>query len=118
MKITVPISVGELIDKITILQIKSMFTDNEYVAKELEQLNQIKSTLTQYTLEYEIELKKVNEKLWKIEDKIREKEKLKEFDDEFIKLARQIYITNDQRANIKNKINQETNSFYREVKVF
>ena len=51
MKITIPVSVGELLDKITILQIKSMFTDDEYVLKELEELNQIKSTITQYLLE-------------------------------------------------------------------
>ena len=79
MKITIPVSVGELIDKITILEIKSMFTDNEYVKKELDELNQIKNTITQYTLEYQIELKKVNENLWKIEDKIRKKEQLQEF---------------------------------------
>lgn len=118
MKITIPISAGELIDKITILEIKSLFSDSEYIQKELEVLNQIKSTITQYTLEYEIELKKVNEKLWKIEDKIREKEKLQEFDEEFIELARSVYITNDERARIKRKINEETNSFFREVKVY
>ena len=61
MRITIPISVGELIDKITILQIKSSYTDNEYVLKELEELNQIKLTLTQDILKYEVELKKVNE---------------------------------------------------------
>ncbi len=118
MKITVPISVGELIDKITILQIKAFFTDDKYVHKELEDLTQIKSTLTQYTLEYEVELKKVNEKLWKIEDKIREKEKLQEFDDEFIELARSVYITNDERARIKSKINEITNSHYKEIKLY
>ncbi len=114
----IPVSVGELIDKITILEIKSMFTDSEYIKKELEELNKIKSSITQYILEYEIELKKVNEKLWKIEDKIREKERLKEFDDEFIELARQVYITNDQRAEIKKKINIETNSNFREIKLY
>jgi len=114
----IPVSVGELIDKITILEIKSMFTDSEYVSKELEQLNQIKNTITQYTLEYEIQLKKVNEKLWKIEDRLREKEKLKEFDEEFIELARQVYITNDKRAEIKKKINDQTNSEYSEVKIY
>jgi predicted nucleic acid-binding Zn-ribbon protein len=118
MKITVPVSVGELIDKITILEIKSMFTDSEYVIKELEELKLIKSTLTQYTLDYEVELRKVNEKLWRIEDKLREKEKLKEFDKEFIELARSVYITNDKRAEIKRKINEETNSNYKEIKIF
>ena len=114
----IPVSVGELIDKITILEIKSLFTNDEYVSKELNELNQIKSTLTQYTLEYEVQLKKVNEKLWKIEDKIREKEKLQEFDDEFIKLARSVYITNDERARIKRQINILCNSDYQEVKLY
>jgi len=118
MIITVPISVGELIDKITILEIKLMYTDNEYVQKELEHLNQIKMTLTQYILEHEVKLKKINEKLWRVEDKIREKEKLKEFDGEFISLAREVYKTNDERARIKKEINEITNSNFREVKLY
>ena len=118
MKITVPISVGELLDKISILEIKSLFTNNEYVIKELDELNKIKSTLTQYTLQYEVELKKVNEKLWKIEDRLRELEEEYRFDDEFISLARQVYITNDKRAEIKRKINEETNSSYKEIKLY
>jgi hypothetical protein len=118
MRITIPISVGELLDKISILEIKSMFTDNEYVLKELEELNLIKSTLTQYTLEYEVQLKKVNEKLWKIEDKLRKKEKLQEFDEEFIELARSVYKTNDERAKIKKKINEFCNSELQEVKLY
>lgn len=118
MKITIPVSVGELIDKITILEIKAFLTDDEYVHKELEELNLIKSTLTQYTLDYEVELKKVNEKLWKIEDKIRKKESLGEFDDEFIELARSVYITNDKRAEIKRKINEQYQSSYREIKLY
>ncbi len=118
MKITTPVSVGELIDKITILQIKSLFTNSEYVIKELEELNLIKSTLTQYTLEHEVQLREVNEKLWKIEDRLREKEKLHEFDDEFIELARSVYKTNDERAKIKREINELCNSEYREEKIY
>jgi hypothetical protein len=118
MKITIPISVGELLDKISILEIKSLFTDSEYVTKELEELNLIKSFLTQYTLEYEIQLKKVNETLWKIEDKLREKEKLQEFDEEFIELARSVYKTNDERARIKKEINELCNSEYKEIKLY
>ena len=114
----IPISVGELLDKITILEIKSQYTTNQYVSKELGDLNQIKSTLTQYTLEYEVKLKEVNQKLWKIEDRLREKEKLQEFDAEFIELARSVYMTNDLRANIKKKINEETQSTYQEIKVY
>ena len=118
MKITIPVSVGELIDKITILEIKSMFSDNEYIQKELKELKQIKSTLTQYTLEDEVKLKEVNQKLWKIEDRLREKEKLQEFDAEFIELARSVYMTNDLRAGIKKKINEETQSTYQEIKLY
>ena len=114
----IPISVGELLDKITILEIKSQYTTNQYVSKELGDLNQIKSTLTQYTLEYEVKLKEVNQKLWKIEDRLREKEKLQEFDAEFIELARSVYMTNDLRANIKKKINEETQSTYQEIKCY
>lgn len=118
MKIEIPVSVGELLDKISILEIKSMFTDNEYLTKELEELNLIKSTLTQYTLDYELQLKKVNEKLWKIEDKLRELEKEQRFDSEFIELARSVYITNDERARIKREINELTNSNYKEIKIY
>ena len=118
MKITIPISVGELIDKISILEIKSLLTNNEYIERELNELYKLRSTITQYILDCEIELKKVNEILWKIEDKIRQKEKNKEFDEEFIELARSVYINNDKRSEIKKQINERTNSEYREVKFY
>jgi predicted nucleic acid-binding Zn-ribbon protein len=118
MKMQIPVSVGELLDKITILEIKSMFTDDEYVTKELNDLNEIRSTLTQYTLEHEVKLKKVNEKLWKIEDKLRKLEKEQRFDEEFIELARSVYIINDERARIKKEINELTNSNYKEIKIY
>ena len=117
-EIVIPISIGELIDKITILEIKSILTDNQYVHKELNELNKIKSTIEQFNLEYEIKLKKINEKLWETEDKIREKEKRKEFDDEFIHLSREVYLTNDQRSALKKEINERYNSSYREVKLY
>jgi hypothetical protein len=110
MLINIPVSVGELLDKISILEIKAFLTNNEYVHKELEELNKIKSTLTQYLLEYETQLKKVNEILWKIEDKMRQKEQRQEFDNEFIELARNVYKTNDQRAHIKKLINEISGS--------
>jgi len=72
MKITIPISVGELIDKITILEIKALITDNEYVKKELNDLNEIRAIITQYTMDYVEQLRQVNKKLWKIEDKLRQ----------------------------------------------
>lgn len=118
MKIMIPVSVGELIDKITILEIKAFLSDDEYIHKELKELNQIKLTLTQYILEYEIQLKKVNEILWKTENKIRQKEKNQEFDEEFIQLARSVYTNNDKRAEIKKKINEVTNSEIQEVKLY
>ena len=58
-------------------------------------------------------MREVNQKLWKIEDRLREKEKLQEFDEEFIELARSVYITNDERARIKRQINEETGSQYK-----
>ena len=118
MIVNIPISIGELLDKITILEIKSLFTNNEYVSKELEELNQIKFTLTQYTLEDEVKLKEVNLKLWTIEDRLRVLEKEQRFDEEFIELARSVYKTNDLRAAIKKKINEETQSTYQEVKLY
>ena len=118
MKVIVPISVGELLDKITILEIKSMFTNDEYVSKELNDLNVIRSTITSYTTDNMNQLREVNKKLWKIEDRLREKEKLQQFDDEFIELARSVYITNDERARIKKEVNELCNSDYREVKVY
>jgi hypothetical protein len=118
MKITVPISVGELIDKITILQIKSQYSSSEYIQKELHHLTEIANSLSVLNQNYVNELFDVNQKLWNIEDQIRLLEKEQRFDDEFIELARSVYKNNDQRAEIKKKINQETNSDYREVKVF
>lgn len=118
MMVKIPVSVGELLDKISILEIKSMFTDNEYVLKELDDLNQIKNTLTQFTHEYMNELRKVNLKLWKIEDELRHLEKQQDFGEKFIELARSVYITNDERSSIKKKINEETNSHYKEIKLY
>jgi hypothetical protein len=118
MKITIPISVGELLDKITILEIKSMFTDDEYVTKELNDLNVIRSTITSYTADHMNQLREVNKKLWGIEDTLRQLEKEQRFDEEFIDLARSVYITNDERARIKKEINELTNSDFREIKIY
>lgn len=118
MEILIPVSVGELLDKISILQIKALITNNEYVHKELCKLNKIKSTITQYTLDCEIELREVNETLWKIEDKLRQKEKKQEFDDEFINLSRSVYKLNDKRSAIKKNINEICFSEYKELKIY
>jgi len=114
----VPISIGELLDKITILQIKSEHTSNEYVKKELQDLTKIVQDLGVYNNEYVDDLLKVNRKLWDVEDKLREHENKWVFDDEFIRLARSVYITNDERSRIKKRINDETSSEYSEVKLY
>lgn len=118
MKILIPVSVGELLDKISILEIKSTFTDNEYVLKELEYLNQIKHTITELIPGYMDELREVNKKLWDIEDKLRKLEKESNFGEEFIELARGVYIANDKRALIKQRINETTNSDFKEIKIY
>jgi hypothetical protein len=114
----VPVSIGELIDKITILQIKSKHTDNEYIIKELNDLIKIAEDLQVYKQEYLDNLMEVNQSLWCIEDEIRIKEKNQEFDDRFIELARSVYKQNDLRAVIKRKINDETQSAYKEIKIY
>ena len=117
MKITIPISVGELLDKISILQIKSQHTDNIYVTKELDSLIEIAKEFKVFDFEYFDQLLEVNQKLWKIEDELRVHEKIKDFGDSFVHLARSVYITNDRRASIKKEINEKYNSSYREVKI-
>tara|TARA_B100000035_G_scaffold259138_1_gene229674 strand:- start:30 stop:389 length:360 start_codon:yes stop_codon:yes gene_type:complete len=117
LKIIIPISVGELLDKISILQIKSQYTDNMYVNKELESLIEIAKDFKVFDFKYFDQLLEVNQKLWKIEDELRIHEKSKDFGDAFINLARSVYITNDKRSSIKKEINQKYNSSYREVKI-
>ena len=118
LKITIPISVGELLDKISILQIKSQHTDNSYVFKELTDLIKIARDKNVYDEEDLERLLKVNLKLWKIEDELRISENKFVFDDEFICNARLVYITNDKRAEIKKEINEKYNSAYQEVKIY
>ena len=110
--IKVALSVGELIDKITILQLKMKFIKNKEqlnnVNKELETLKPLLKENNLETPEIKkhfSELYEINLELWKIEDKIREKEKQSDFGNEFVSLARSVYFTNDKRAEIKKKIN-------------
>lgn len=117
MKITIPISVGELLDKISILQIKSQYTDNIYVTKELESLIEVAKQFKVFDFKYFDQLLEVNQKLWKIEDELRLHEKSQDFGDAFVNLARSVYITNDRRSSIKKEINEKYNSSFREVKV-
>lgn len=117
MSINIELSVGELLDKITILQIKAERISEqaklENINKELQVLTAIwdASVYSQSDLKEDLQaLKKVNEALWDIEDKIRDKERDQSFDKEFIDLARSVYFTNDERAEIKKVINTKTGS--------
>ena len=116
-EIQVQISVGELLDKISILSIKSQHTSNEYVTKELQDLIAIAKEHQVYDAPYVSQLLSINRKLWKIEDDLRVLEKSQDFDTTFIELARSVYITNDKRAKIKKEINEKYKSTYQEVKV-
>lgn len=115
--IQVSISVGELLDKISILSIKSQYTTSEYVTKELQDLISIAKKHQVYDASYVSQLLSINRKLWKIEDDLRILEKSQSFNETFIELARSVYITNDQRAFIKKEINKKYKSFYQEIKV-
>ena len=112
--ILAPISIGELIDKITILEIKQIYMTGIKLKNINKEMKLLKNILQDKNLEINIDLiknlKKVNKKLWEIEDNIRIKESNQEFDEEFIKLARSVYIENDKRASIKKEINQRYNS--------
>lgn len=116
--ISIPISVGELLDKITILQIKAEKTDNQFVHKELKDLIKIAKFNNVYNEEYINQLKEVNSTLWVVEDELRKLESQQRFDDHFIQLARLVYTTNDNRASIKKEINKKYNSTYQEVKLY
>jgi len=111
----IDVSIGEIVDKLTILSIKlDKFKDPEKrknVEKEYQILLQSLKTsdITPESEEFK-KLKTINLKLWDIEDKIRVKEAEKSFDDEFIELARSVYFTNDERAEIKKQINLKYNS--------
>lgn len=115
--ISVPVSYGELIDKITILEIKSARISDASklvnVHAELELLNATWESDAASKTDVagaRARLKAVNEELWEIEDRIRLKEKLQEFDGEFIELARSVYFRNDVRAKIKRTINEKLGS--------
>ena len=110
--IKVALSVGELIDKITILQLKMKFIKNKKQLKNVNnELETLRPLLKENNLEtseinrHFSELYEINLELWKIEDKIREKERQTDFGSEFVSLARSVYFTNDKRAEIKKKLN-------------
>ena len=124
-QISVPVSYGELIDKITILEIKSeRIRDAAKVANVRVELDLLDETwradaASHVDIAHEREaLRRVNEALWDIEDRIRLKEKAKAFDAEFIELARSVYIRNDERAEIKRAINEKLGSTLVEEKSY
>lgn len=109
MEILAPISLGELIDKITILQIKTRNLQGKARRNSMTELEGLENILGSLTIiidqKLTEQLLKVNEELWEIEDDIREEERKKEFRQNFIELARKVYIKNDLRAAIKKEIN-------------
>jgi hypothetical protein len=122
--IIIPVSVGELIDKLSILHVKQTKINNPeklvYVNKEFELLYNFSSV---YLNNEEIsklyhELVNTNSELWEIEDMLRVIETEKTFDSKFIELARSVYHTNDKRFRLKNEINERTSSEIREVKEY
>jgi hypothetical protein len=124
-EIQAPVSFGELLDKISILQIKSeRMTDPAKLANVRNELNALESTWMAHPAaradiaRLRLDLKAVNERLWVIEDDIRIKEKAQAFDPEFIALARAVYFENDERARIKKSINLALGSAYVEEKSY
>ena len=124
-KILTEISPGELLDKISILEIKLVKIKDkknlDEINKEYESLIEAKKTQISLTKELEKlvdKIKEINLKLWNIEDKIRICEKNKNFGKEFIELSRSVYLNNDKRATIKSQINDLLGSNIREVKEY
>jgi len=116
-EIHVPISPGELLDKITILEIKSeRMSDAKKVANVKHELSLLMSTWSKSDYARNdvrtewAALKEINGRLWIIEDEIRDKERDRQFDARFIELARAVYVTNDERAVVKRKINDKLGS--------
>ena len=124
-KILVEVSIGELLDKISILEIKLdkikdsenlKFISNEHSILKKQLDNNVKSD--EKLLKFFQSLKEINEKLWVIEDEKRRCEKDKDFGDQFIKLSRDVHFLNDERAKIKLDINNHTGSSIKEIKKY
>ncbi len=125
MSIKIDVSVGEIMDKLTILEIKSVkIQDEEKLANVLKERNSLLPAIDQPAYQTDevrqlvAKLKDINLKLWEIEDEIRLKEADKSFDEGFIELARSVYFTNDQRAEVKKQINLVTGSALVEEKSY
>ena len=125
MKVNIPISLGELLDKISILEIKNKKILNESKILNIKkELNGLKKVIDELHINLSEtnglynKLYKINLTLWEIEDSIRVLEKNEDFGEKFIELARAVYITNDQRFEVKNDINKLFNSEYVEEKSY
>jgi len=123
MNVQVEVSLGELVDKISILRLKiARIADQSKVAqakKEEAVLSQVLTKLNLPDIDKHLQkLEEINGKLWEIEDDIRLKEKDKKFDQEFISLARAVYVTNDERFAAKNEVNRQYGSNIVEVKSY
>ena len=125
MNVNIEISIGEFFDKLTILEIKKERIKDASklvnINTELDALNELLSGLAFSRADVDIEvseLKTINEKLWVIEDDIRDKESAKSFDQEFIELARSVYFTNDRRSDVKREINIKLGSDFIEEKSY
>ena len=120
--INAPISIGELVDKITILEIKKNKFQNSKLENVLKELSFLRKLMEKHQIEITDDLfnqlKEINLTLWNIEDQIRIKEKNKEFDNIFIELARSVYFKNDKRSEIKKRINRLSNSEITEEKSY
>ena len=124
-KILVEVSIGELLDKISILEIKLdkikdsenlKFISNEHSILKKQLDNNVKSD--EKLVKFFQSLKEINEKLWVIEDEKRQCEKDKDFGEQFIKLSRDVHFLNDERAKIKLDINNHTGSSIKEIKEY
>ena len=125
--IEVSVSLGELVDKITILKIKqSMIKDGDKLANVKAELKHLTDAFDQYKKERNIDvpvflidkLYSINLSLWNIEDSIRIKEREQDFGDEFVELARSVYLTNDQRFDTKRQINLYDSASFQEQKSY
>ena len=122
MQVLVPVSIGELVDKITILQIKASRLEGQALAHVQQELTLLQAALDDSGIdlsgEMEQELKAINLELWEIEDAIRLQEAAGAFSSRFVELARSVYRCNDWRAAIKRRINAATGSSLIEEKVY
>ena len=118
----IEVSVGEIVDKLSILELKKLnIKDSDKlknVTKEYDYLHNIVFNELKINQDDFLSLLNVNQILWEVEDKIRDKERIKAFNSEFVELARLVYITNDKRADLKKSINLKYNSTFVEEKSY